>query len=259
MIGRATTGLARRIVGFARQLQEGYRAPHGVDFLSDLRRETHGRQLSVIFDVGANVGQSSLRYQRAFPCAHLYSFEPIRHTYDRLEQSLRDRPMVHCYNQAMGAAPGEIEVVLQKLSIENSLLQTAGSNSAGSTEWVRVDTVDRFCQAHNIPAIDFLKIDTEGFDLEVLKGAETLLAEQRVAFVQVEAGIGAHNTKHVPLQVLQQHLQQRHYVPFGFYEQTPEFWNDMPRLRFCNVVFIAEREVEAVHQRLRSNAASRKH
>lgn len=255
MIGRTTADLARRLLWLTRQLQAERRVPHGVDFLRDLRRETHGRQLSVIFDIGANVGQSSLRYAQTFPTAQLYSFEPISRTFAELERALRGRPRVRCFNQAMGAEPGEIEVVLQKLSIENSLLAQPGSHTTGDTERVRVDTVDRFCSSHNISNIDFLKIDTEGFDLEVLKGAEQLLAAQQVAYVQVEAGVGAHNTKHVPLRTLQEHLEQRHYVPFGFYDQTPEFWNDMPRLRFCNAVFIAEREVAAVHRRLRSGAA----
>lgn len=47
-------------------------------------------------------------------------------------------------------------------------------------------TIDRFCDRNNLSGIDILKIDTEGFDLSVLKGARRLLEARRIKFIWVE-------------------------------------------------------------------------
>ena len=62
-------------------------------------------------------------------------------------------------------------------------------NSDLTTETVDIVTLDEFCQTKRIDQINYLKIDTEGGDLEVLKGAANMLTEQRIDFVEVEAGI----------------------------------------------------------------------
>jgi hypothetical protein len=69
--------------------------------------------------------------------------------------------------------------------------------------------------------IDFLKVDTEGYDLKVLEGAERLLRSGAVAFIQVEAGMNPHNVKHVPLEVLKMHLEGRGYTLFALSSRLP--------------------------------------
>ena len=51
---------------------------------------------------------------------------------------------------------------------------------------MHVDTIDDFCSANKIPKIDILKIDTEGFDLNVLKGAQQMLSRGQIAFIYTE-------------------------------------------------------------------------
>jgi len=55
-------------------------------------------------------------------------------------------------------------------------------------ERVFIDTIDNYCIKKNINEIDFLKIDTEGHELEVLKGAINLLKEERIKIIQFEYG-----------------------------------------------------------------------
>jgi hypothetical protein len=50
--------------------------PRGVSLSHDLREALPGESFDMIFDVGANVGQSTRRYLREFPNAHIVSFEP---------------------------------------------------------------------------------------------------------------------------------------------------------------------------------------
>lgn len=51
---------------------------------------------------------------------------------------------------------------------------------------VHCTTLDRFCADNGIDAIDVLKIDTEGFELEVLKGAQDVLNRRRIRFIYAE-------------------------------------------------------------------------
>jgi hypothetical protein len=55
-------------------------------------------------------------------------------------------------------------------------------------ERIALTTLDSYCAFEGIQKIDFLKIDAEGHDLEVLKGASTMLAEGRITYVQFEFG-----------------------------------------------------------------------
>jgi hypothetical protein len=52
---------------------------HGLSDCADIGRS--GCKISTIFDVGANVGQSALKFQEAFPRARIHSFEPVSATY----------------------------------------------------------------------------------------------------------------------------------------------------------------------------------
>ncbi len=68
-----------------------------------------------------------------------------------------------------------------------------------------------------------MKIDTEGYDLEVLRGAESLLTHQRVDLVQVEAGMNRDNHRHVTFILLTEYLERFNYRLFGIYNQSGEW------------------------------------
>ncbi|HOB54388.1 MAG TPA: FkbM family methyltransferase, partial [Acidobacteriota bacterium] len=105
---------------------------------------------------------------------------------------------------------------------------------------VRMTTVSKFCQEMNINKIEILKIDTEGYDLEVLKGADDLLQSQSIDLVQTEVGISSTNNYHVPFQIINQFLIERNYYVFGIYNQELEWPTSEPRLRRVDVVYISE-------------------
>ena len=62
------------------------------------------------------------------------------------------------------------------------------SHGATSSTSVNVDTVDKFCEREHIETIDLLKIDTEGFEMEVLAGAARMIKDDRIAAIQFEFG-----------------------------------------------------------------------
>ena len=216
---------------------------HGQDLEEDLKRR--GLAPSLIFDVGANVGQTARRLARAFPHAAIHAFEPFSKTYAELCRRVGQDPRIQTHCSAFGAEPDKRVVQLQG-SLINSLKTSEKQFSPDTpSDTITVDTVDAFCERHEIETIDFLKIDTEGYDLNVIKGANRLLEAQHINLVQVEAGMTPHNHKHVPLTEFLSFLEPRGYQLLGLYDQTPE-WSGELRLRFCNPVFISTHYMDSV-------------
>lgn len=211
--------------------------PRGVRLEEDLRIHLPKTAIRTIFDVGANVGQSAEEYLRHFPGAAIYCFEPVKATFQQLERNLKGRAILHC--SGFAAAPGVGQISIDGPSEMRTLIHSAEE----PTEAVELQTLDGFCESAGVQQIDFLKIDTEGYDLEVLEGAKRLLQEQRVAVIQVEAGMHPRNERHVPFEVLKRHMEAQDYLLFAIYEQAGEWTLGAPHLRRANPVFISGRAI----------------
>ena len=95
-----------------------------------------------------------------------------------------------------------------------------------------------FIGENAISHIDFLKIDVEGFELEVLLGAKEMLLRQGITFIEVEAGLAPTNNDHQPLNVLKEFLEAHGYFLILINEQVHEWIENKKYLRRCNAVFI---------------------
>ncbi|MDQ3607099.1 MAG: FkbM family methyltransferase [Gemmatimonadota bacterium] len=213
-----------------------YEAPFGIDLDLDLLRFREWADDEVIFDVGANEGSISHRLSRNFPAQQIYAFEPVRETFARLSTHTATLPNVHCFNFALGPESGTAEIRLHRKSDWNTLrsdVQHPGYEGEGS-ESIEVRTIDEFLAEQKIDRIHFLKIDTEGYDLEVLKGGERALSQGRIGIIQVEAGFDQDEGKFVPLGTFRTFLSSRDYLLFGLYHQAARDG----RLRRCDAVFV---------------------
>lgn len=140
----------------------------------------------VIFDVGANDGRTILRWRRHLPVTRIFAFEPVRSTFDTLVERTADLPDVRLFRCALGAAQERRQIFLNNLSALNSFY--SDWTSSGSAEEVEVDTLDAVIAREGVRSVELLKIDAEGHDLEVLKGAANTLSDRRIGIIQVEAG-----------------------------------------------------------------------
>jgi FkbM family methyltransferase len=145
----------------------------------------------VVFDVGANVGAwSDALLAQADRSGHreplrLHAFEPVAQTHDMLLASLPDTVRVN--RLALTDRPGEVTMhVVGALAGTNSVHPAATGGPPVQIEVVPATTVDGYRHAERIAHIDLLKIDTEGHDLAVLRGAQRSLAEQAISIVQFE-------------------------------------------------------------------------
>jgi len=155
--------------------------------IDSLNSEDHQRMLvndaKIIFDVGANIGQSAKTYRRLYPCADIWSFEPFPSTYESLCRSLSDQKF-HPMALALSDRTSRTKLNIGAVSITNSLLRR--HSDTGETIEVQTDTIDRFCREQEISNIDILKVDVEGAEDRVFKGAKEMFSRGAVRSVFVE-------------------------------------------------------------------------
>jgi FkbM family methyltransferase len=209
----------------------------------DIEQRLPGYRPSVIFDVGANVGQSCVAYANAYPKARIYSFEPVPQTYARLCENISPYPNITAYDLALGGRAGVAVMTAIGTGTANRIRPDEEPGASG-TATVRVDEGHRVAAEIGVTDISYLKIDTEGFDLEVLHGFKPLFP--RIDFVQVEASMNPYNTAHVGFRVLEDFLREQGFLLFKFYAQAFEFgFGGLPVLRRTNPLFIRGAIVKA--------------
>jgi len=143
---------------------------------------------AVIFDVGSNLGQSIEKYVHRFAYPEIHAFEPSPKTFEELKKRTGRLRGVVLHNFALGSQPGKLQFLENSKSDMSSFLQP-GADHWGAIEHVtevQVETLDRYCSERHIDNIDLLKIDTQGFDLEVLRGTKEMLAAKRVKSILIE-------------------------------------------------------------------------
>jgi FkbM family methyltransferase len=165
--------------------------PVGQDMFFDIKRLARAWEYPIkcFFDVGANDGMSARAALAAFSDAVVLSFEPHPVTFARLRENVSG-PRFNAFNIALGEKAGEAEFFCYEDHKINSLVPDARFavrfRQSGSAIKVEICTIDEFCVAKEISSIDILKIDTEGYELSVIKGASQKLAKREIKFVYAE-------------------------------------------------------------------------
>jgi FkbM family methyltransferase len=149
-------------------------------------------------DIGANVGAYSLLLgQWVGPAGAVFAFEPAPHTHDGLRRQIRLNGLdavVTPVRAAVGAAPVTATFVIEPTAGEGRLaIAGTTTDGAGTTVDVQVTTIDEFCARERLTP-GFIKIDVEGAELDVLRGARETIRRTRgrlALFVEMHPSIWA--------------------------------------------------------------------
>jgi FkbM family methyltransferase len=165
---------------------------YGIDPWRDVERLSHSlnRPIELCFDVGGNDGETSLALLYRFKDSRIFSSEPHPDTFSALAARINDKRFLP-QQIALSDKPGECTLYVYD---DNPKINSLAHNARYAIQFkpsnseitVRTETIDNFCSANQIQEIDILKIDTEGFDLNVLKGAQQMLSSGKVEFVYTE-------------------------------------------------------------------------
>jgi FkbM family methyltransferase len=149
---------------------------------------------SVCFDVGANIGvYSSVLAGISGDPANIHSFEPVEHVRRKLIANARLNGFgnIHVNPFALGSSPGTL--VMHQIReghfrggtstfVNKEIVTRLGQSQFESRE-VEIRTLDQYVGASDLSRVDFIKIDVEGFELEVLKGAIETLSKHKPTMI----------------------------------------------------------------------------
>ena len=151
----------------------------------------------IIFDIGANIGQSAEKYAFFYKNATIYSFEPLIKEYEILKT--KDIKNLKPFNIGFSNKKTKENFFVNQSSATSSLLPLS-ENAEKVWQINRLknidrlicnfDTLDNFCKEMNIKNIDFMKIDTQGSEYLVLDGAKELLSKKVIRNIQLEVILG---------------------------------------------------------------------
>ena len=138
-------------------------------------------EINCVLDVGGNIGQTGWLLRRLGYRGRIVSFEPVRRNFEVLDRSCAADPDWRCHRLALGARDGEQTINLSCHGVfdsflsptEYSLSQYGGDSVVVNSETVvlrRLETVFDSCVIDLPTPRVFLKLDTQGYDLEVLSG-----------------------------------------------------------------------------------------
>jgi FkbM family methyltransferase len=163
------------------------RSGPGGDAFKDMHRIVTASK-PVLFDVGANIGQTVQKFRQQFQQSTIHSFEPSPTTFQTLQERTRGIPNLHLTNAGLGARSG-ITTFVENENVDMSSFLEPGQECWGSikrrTE-LRLDTIDEYCARVDVKHIDVLKSDTQGFELEILRGASGMIERRRIHLIYLE-------------------------------------------------------------------------
>ena len=219
----------------------------GRELWPDVKTILAAGEIKTVFDVGANEGQSAREFLRHFPQARIFSFEPTPGTFQQLARFASEQPRLTPVNKALGEAPGRVAFNENAFHQTNSILPA----NPRSKEYlgpavidcqrkieVEMTTLDAFCRQESVAEIDLLKMDVQGFELFVLKGAREFLSARKIGCIVLEVSFISLYENQATLQDLTTLLANHQYDLMGFYDFAHSAQN---RLMWCEMMFAPHR------------------
>jgi FkbM family methyltransferase len=136
--------------------------------------------ITTVIDVGANQGQFAQDLRKIGFKGKIISFEPGKSAFSILKTKSSNDDLWHCHQYALGRHNKIMSLIIPGDTKLSSLLPSEHVGDVGITEDVVVKRLDEVIRSTSITGIKeryFLKLDTQGFDLEVFNGATEILNE----------------------------------------------------------------------------------
>ncbi len=153
----------------------------------------------IVFDVGANIGDYSLLFSQLVGYSgKVFSFEPTSSTFQKLQSRIEELNFKNIYIYQNAVFSRNTQIELNEFPDDYSAWNSIGKPQMldpqtfkeyvpiVKTEIVEAVTLDNFTKEQDLSKIDYLKVDVEGAESDVLRGAQSLLQNKAIRFIQFE-------------------------------------------------------------------------
>lgn len=165
---------------------------------------------SVVIDVGANFGIMSLQFAKKWKNAVVYAFEPTNYAREKFNRNMALNPelakRIHLIPSFVGsktsATSDQKAFASWKVDGTGDKLHPVHFGSAKSTDGIGVLSLDDFSARNKFTRVDFIKIDTDGYEHNVLSGAREMIQKFKPVII-FEVGL---------------YVMEDHKIGFAFYQ-----------------------------------------
>lgn len=161
----------------------GYEVRRNRGLFRDIPQLADAGPDDIIVDVGAHQGETLAELATLFSARRIYGFEPYPAFFAALEKRFAGDARIVLNRTALSDSVGEAQIYTSNLNL-SMVSPMAGGTRDSIT--IQTDTLDAFAEAQGLRRIKLLKVDAEGHDLAVLRGAQRMLSEKRIDAIVVE-------------------------------------------------------------------------
>ena len=181
----------------------------------------------IIFDIGANKGQSIDRFLKIYKNSLIHSFEPLPKEFNYLKKKYNNYDNISLVNLAVGKEKTkktlniaghsgnssffEIKKDSDWLNLRSEQLGINKENYITKKIEVNLDTVDSYCNTNSINNINIMKIDTQLYEQQVLMGCENMIKNQKIDAIEIEIVFSSVYEKYVNFSDIEKYLLPYNY------------------------------------------------
>lgn len=152
----------------------------------------------IVFDVGANNGDYAKALRVEFPPEDvIYCFEPSHHSFQALRRNLEGYTNIELIGKGLGVVAERRKLFFDTEGSGWASVferhETGFNHVLNESEEIEIIVLDEFCASQGIDRIHFIKMDVEGFELEILRGSVRMLP--KIDFIQFEFSFANYNSK----------------------------------------------------------------
>lgn len=166
----------------------------------------------IVLDIGANMGAHALRLARMVgEVGRVYAFEPTDYAYQKMVQNISLNPFKNIF-------PLKIVLSNRNLSRQRIRFRSSWPTNGKSAEKESIadfNRLDDWCQLQNLYHVDLIKLDVDGNEYAVIKGAESLLANQHPPILMEVWGLNFLDSSKNPFLILKNLRYRFFHIDYG--------------------------------------------
>lgn len=200
------------------------------------------KDIKVCLDIGANVGNYSTLLIKQLDCV-VYAVEPMPSSFESLQELSRQKPdKLIPINAAASNEIGVVQIFFTSDFSETATLdaRVLRAGATMSTHDIATITIDSLVATKKLGRVDFVKIDTEGYEREVLLGMQNTIAQLRPQYIQFEFNI-MHLHRNYTLLSLSELLPN-----YDLYRLLPHGWMHVDPKSFSTNIYMFSNYVAVI-------------